>query len=140
MLASVYPSGMTEAQWAVGSSLKRSGGTWSTYVSRLRAAGRVEKRGELWFATDQGFADIGDAPPVMPPPGPELVEFWCQRISGAGPMLRYLVSVWPESVRHVRDLPLAAPHARPGRDDRRQSPRRRSPIPGVARPSRRMTR
>jgi hypothetical protein len=98
VLASVYPAGMTEPQWAVGAGLKRTGGTWSTYVSRLRTAGRVEKRGELWFATDQGFADIGDAPPVVPPPGPELVEFWCQRISGAGPMLRYLAGVWPAGV------------------------------------------
>jgi hypothetical protein len=95
VLASVYPAGMTEAQWAVGAGLKKTGGTWSTYVSRLRTGGRVDRRGDLWFATEQGFADIGDAPPVVPPPGPELVEFWCGKIPGAGPMLRHLVSLWP---------------------------------------------
>lgn len=97
-LASVYPSGMTEAQWAVAAGLKRSGGTWGTYVSRLRMAGRIERRGDLYFATESGVADLGDKAPTMPPPGEQLVEFWAGKISGVGPMLRFLASRYPEKV------------------------------------------
>jgi len=95
VLASVYPAGMTEAQWAVASGLKRGGGTWNAYVSRLRTAGRIERRGDSYFATLQGVTDLGDAVPTMPPPGPRLVDFWASRISGAGPMLRWLADRYP---------------------------------------------
>jgi hypothetical protein len=95
VLASVYPAGMTEAQWAVGSRIKRTGGTWSTYKSRLRAAGRIEERGDLWYATEQGRADLGENFVQMPLPGPELVAYWAERVSGAAPMLRHLAKVYP---------------------------------------------
>ncbi|MCC6775607.1 MAG: DUF87 domain-containing protein [Hyphomicrobiales bacterium] len=111
VLASMHPAGMTEAQWAVGAGLKRKGGTWAAYVSRLRTAGRIEKRGDLWFATDQGLADLGGDVPAMPPPGPELVEFWAGRIPGAAPMLRYLANAYPDWMSRedlAVDLDLAA--------------------------------
>lgn len=95
VLAGAYPAGMTEAQWAVAAGLKRTGGTWATYLSRLRTAGRIERDGDVWRATETGLADLGEAPPAMPAPGPELVEFWAQRIAGAGPMLRHLARIYP---------------------------------------------
>lgn len=95
VLASVHPAGMTEAQWAVGAGLKRKGGTWSTYVSRLRTAGRIVRQGDLWFATDQGLADLGGDVAPMPPPGSELVDFWSSRIPGAAPMLQRLADEYP---------------------------------------------
>lgn len=95
VLASVYPAGMTEAAWAVAAGLKRSGGTWAAYVSRLRSAGRIERRGDEFFATKDALLELGDAVPAMPPPGPELVEFWAGRIPGAGPMLRELSRAYP---------------------------------------------
>jgi len=98
VLAGVYPSGMTEAQWAVGAGLKRTGGTWAAYVSRLRAAGRIEECGDLFYATEQGIADLGGQITQLPPPGPELVAYWSQRISGVGPMLRTLADRYPEWV------------------------------------------
>lgn len=97
VLAGVYPAGMTEAAWAVAAGLRRTGGTWSTYVSRLRSSGRIVKDGELFFATEDAVAEVGDVP-VMPPPGPELVEFWAGRIAAVGPMLRQLASAWPHWV------------------------------------------
>jgi hypothetical protein len=95
VLASVHPAGMTEAQWAVAASLKRKGGTWSTYISRLRTADRVVKRGDLWYATDQGLLDLGEYAVDMPPPGPQLVAFWAEKLPGAAPMLRKLGEHYP---------------------------------------------
>ena len=95
-LASVYPAGMTEAQWAVSSGLKRTGGTWSAYISRLKMAGRFAQQGDLYFITEKGLADLGEAPTPLPPPGRELVEFWAGKITGVGPMIRRLAEVYPE--------------------------------------------
>jgi hypothetical protein len=94
-LASAFPAGMTEAQWAVAAGLKRSGGTWGTYLSRLKTAGRIEKRDGVFYATEQGIADLGGNIPSLPQPGPELVAFWAQRISGASKMLCRLAEVYP---------------------------------------------
>jgi hypothetical protein len=96
-LAAVSPAGMTEGQWRVAAGFKNSG-TWSTYRGRLSGAGRIEERGGVWFATEQGIADIGDRMPTMPPPGKELVEFWTSRISGAGKILRYLAEIYPAAI------------------------------------------
>jgi uncharacterized protein len=97
-LASVYPAGMTEAQWAVAAGLKRTGGTWGTYVSRLRMAGRIAEQGDMFFATEQGIADLGGDIPQLPPPGPALVEFWAGKITGASKMLRYIAEQYPNFI------------------------------------------
>lgn len=94
-LAAVHPAGMTEAQWAVAAGLKRKGGTWSTYLSRLRQAGRIEKQGDLYVATAQGIADLGGDIATLPPPGPALVQFWIGKINGVGPMLNRLAEIYP---------------------------------------------
>ena len=106
-LAQAFPSGMTEAQWAIAAGMRRSGGTWGTYKSRLRVAGLIEclDRGAgqanpngAWRATEAGLAALGDAPPQLPPPGRELVEFWAARVAAAGPMLRVLAARFPDEV------------------------------------------
>lgn len=95
VLARCHPAGMTEAQWAVASGMKRTGGTWSTYKSRLRSAGAIERRGEQWFVTADGLQNIGGEVAPMPAPGMDLVEFWIDRIPGVGPMLRVLAKSYP---------------------------------------------
>jgi len=97
-LVAVYPAGMTEAQWAVAAGLKRKGGTWSTYLSRLRTAGCIEKQGEEYLATETGVAAIGDAVQPLPPPGPELVKFWKSKLAGVGPMLDVLAGRYPDAI------------------------------------------
>lgn len=97
-LAAVHPAGMTEAQWAVAAGLKRKGGTWSTYLSRLRTAACIEKSGEEYFATDLGLHALGDTVPTLPPPGPELVGFWKSKLSGVGPMLDALTGHYPAAI------------------------------------------
>lgn len=94
-LAAVHPAGMTEAQWAVAAGLKRSGGTWGTYVSRLRTAGRIVEQAGEFFITDEGLNDLGGAVQSLPPPGMELVQFWCTRVKSAAPMLRTLAEQYP---------------------------------------------
>lgn len=95
VLAGAYPAGMTEPQWAVAAGMKRSGGSWSTYKSRLRVAGAIETRDGQWFVTATGLDLVGAAVKTMPPPGPELVEFWITRIASVGPMLRALAKRYP---------------------------------------------
>ena len=68
VLAGVYPAGMTEAQWAVAAGLKRTGGTWAAYVSRLRSAGRIVQNQGQFFATETGIADLGGN--IQPLPAP----------------------------------------------------------------------
>ena len=110
-LAAVHPAGMTEAQWAVAAGLKRTGGTWSTYVSRLRMAGRIAREGEIYFATDQALQDLGGQVQQLPPPGPALVEFWAGKINGVRPMLQRLQETYPAFVDRATlaaDINLAA--------------------------------
>jgi hypothetical protein len=97
-LAAVHPAGMTEAQWAVAAGLKRKGGTWSTYLSRLRTAACIERTGDEYFATDLGLYALGDTIPTLPPPGPELVGFWKSKLSGVGPMLDVLTGHYPNPI------------------------------------------
>lgn len=99
VLASAYPAGMTEAQWAVAAGMKRAGGTWGTYKSRLRVRGAIEQRGNQWFATDGGLSFVGAEFEPMPQPGLELAEYWIARISGVGPMLRTLAKRYPQQLR-----------------------------------------
>lgn len=95
VLASTYPGGMTEAQWATLAGFKRTGGTWGAYKGRLRNALLVEQRGQLWFATQYGLAAIGDDVEPPPPPGQARVDFWAGKISGVAPMLAALARGWP---------------------------------------------
>lgn len=98
VLAGVYPAGMTRSQWAVASAIKSKGSTMTTYLSRLSSAGRVEKRGEQYFVTEQGLADLGGVVSQMPSPGPDLVRFWAGKISGASPLLEHLLNIYPRSI------------------------------------------
>lgn len=94
-LVAVYPAGMTEAQWAVAAGLKRTGGTWSTYVSRLRTGAYIETRGDQFYATAAGIQAAGTNVQPVPPPGPQRVEFWARKLAGVRPMLSYLMNAYP---------------------------------------------
>lgn len=94
-LAQVYPSGLTEAQWATSAGYKRSGGTWGTYKSRLRAAGMIEEREGKVFATEAGAESCGDVE-LPPAPGPELVRWWVGKLESVGPMAEALIEAYPE--------------------------------------------
>jgi hypothetical protein len=96
-LAAVYPSGLTEAQWSTAAGYKRSGGTWGTYKSRLRGAGLIEQRDGRWFATEAGASAAGEVE-LPPPPGPELVRWWCAKLPGVTKLAEALLAAWPEEL------------------------------------------
>lgn len=93
-LARMYPAGLTEAQWATLAGLKRSGGTWSTYRSRLKTAGLISQQGDLWKATPLGLATAGDTPPAAETPE-ERVVMWKKALGAAGKLLDVLVACYP---------------------------------------------
>lgn len=94
-LAGVYPSGMTEAQWATAAGFKRTSGTWSTYKGRLRTAGLIERQGDLWLATESGASAVGEVE-TPPPPGPDLVRWWVGKLQSVSPMAEVLLERWPK--------------------------------------------
>ena len=92
VLASRYPAGFTIAQWATLAGLKKTGGTWSTYLSRLRKGGLVIQNDGLWKATEAGLAEAGEVPPAPSTPE-ETVEMWKGNLGGgAARMLDALFS------------------------------------------------
>lgn len=104
-LAGVYPSGMTEAQWATAAGYKRTGGTWGAYKSRLRGAGLIEQKDGRWAATEAGAEAAGDVE-TPPAPGPELVRWWASRLPGTTKLAEALIEAWPRDMGRD-DLALA---------------------------------
>jgi hypothetical protein len=61
--------------------------------TRLRA-----RQEGIFYATEQGIADLGGDIPTMPPPGPQLVDFWARKIKAASKLLRYLADQYPNFI------------------------------------------
>lgn len=89
-LASSMADGMTWRQLATLAGMKPTGGGFNNYKSALRTQGCVEERGGRVFITDAGRDWVPDVGP--PATGPQLVEFWKQKLPGkAGLMLELLI-------------------------------------------------
>ena len=93
-LASAYPGGMTESQWATSAGYKKSGGTWCEYRRRLVRAGMIEQRNGLWHATELGAEAAGDVE-LPPPPGPDLARWWAGKIHGTPKLVEQLIESYP---------------------------------------------
>jgi hypothetical protein len=92
-----YPGGLTEPQAATMAKLKRTGGTFGTYLSRLRTHGLVVKEGNELRITEEGLDFIGGAP--LPTDAAELREDWRRRLTGgARRMYDVLIDVFPEGL------------------------------------------
>ncbi len=96
-LAAVFPSGLTEPQWATAAGYKRSGGTWGTYKSRLRGAGLIEPKDGRWFATEAGAKAVGDVE-LPPSAGPDLVRWWAAKLPGTARIAEALIEAWPNGL------------------------------------------
>lgn len=98
LLADAAPKGYTESQWATAARLKKTGGTWTTYKSRLKNAALAEERGGLWYATQTAIDEYADAS-RQPQTTAELIEWWKSKV-GSGParMIDELVDVYPLSI------------------------------------------
>lgn len=91
-LAQWYPNGMTQGQLRAHAGLRKSG-TYSTYLSRLRASNLIEERGGLFYAMDSGIEYCGENRIDAPMTTEEVVSLWKPKLnaSGAQRMLDVLV-------------------------------------------------
>lgn len=94
-LAAFDPMPMTRAQIATHAKVKKTGGTFSTYLGVLKAAGYLtEQDGKLRMA-DAGFEFLGGRPDAPATPD-ELLAMWRDRLkAGARRMLDALVQHYP---------------------------------------------
>lgn len=91
VLAQRYPAHLTTAQWATLAGLSRRGGTWSTYVSRLRTAGYLIEEGSLVSVSSAGLAAAGSLPPQPSTPA-EIRAMWAAALgSGPGRLMEILL-------------------------------------------------
>lgn len=98
VLAQRHPARFTEAQWATLAGMKRTGGTWGTYKSRLRTAGYLEEGDGLFGCSAAGLEAAGELPPG--PQTPEEVQaMWRAAVGGgAARMLDALIAAFPAAL------------------------------------------
>lgn len=107
VLASIHPARATMAQWATLAVMKRTGGTWSTYLSRLRVAGYLDEMGDTVGVTAEGMDAAGEIPPAPETPG-EIQAMWKDKVgSGAARLLDILIERYPHSVNRAELAELA---------------------------------
>ena len=82
-LVKCHPMKITKAQWGSMAKMTHTGGSFQTYISKLRVAGLFHEEGDLFFANENTFDLLGmvaDAPQT----GLEMIEMW-KRILGGTP-------------------------------------------------------
>lgn len=95
------PKGLTKAQIAIRAGLAQSG-TFSTYLSNLRAADYIKTDGNIFGITAEGFKALGDYNPL--PSGSDLQVYWLSKLTGGKKrILEALLDIHPERISK-RDL------------------------------------
>lgn len=95
VLAARSPARFSKAQWATLSGMKRTGGTWQTYVSRLRQAGYLDEREDGTVGLTA--AGIRAAGHVDRPRAGSVIEDWKNSLgSGPAKMIDELVRLHPQ--------------------------------------------
>ncbi|MBI1182612.1 MAG: DUF87 domain-containing protein [Alphaproteobacteria bacterium] len=100
VLVSRHPDRLTRAQWGTLAKLRHTGGTFGTYLSRLKGAGLVEDDGTLFWASDEAVRQFGaDAP--KPESAAAIREHWIAVVGSgaAGRLLAALVDEFPGWMR-----------------------------------------
>lgn len=69
-----HPEGLERNALGLLAQISAKGGTFATYLGRLRSAGYVRDEGRRLVATDEGVAALGDFEPL--PTGRALAEYW----------------------------------------------------------------
>jgi hypothetical protein len=99
-IAQRHPLKVTKAQLATLAGLSPRGGTFNTYLSRIRTAGFLEDQGGFLSVSPAGLA-AADTVPTTPQTSQELIAMWRANIGGASKLLDQLVAVYPRAVgRH----------------------------------------
>lgn len=96
VLAARSPIRFTKAQWATLSGMKRTGGTWQTYVSRLRSAGYIEESDGLVSLTAAGAGAAGNVP--RPQAGSVIADWKNALGSGPSKMIDQIISAHPHGM------------------------------------------
>lgn len=91
-----YPHGKNRRSLGTLSGYTSSGGSFGTYVSRLRTKGLIEGSDTIRI-TAEGLAALGDFDPL--PAGPELQDYWLGRLGkGEAAILCVLLEQWPNEL------------------------------------------
>lgn len=91
--ARMYPKGLTEAQVASQTGMKRTSGTWGDYKSLLKTSGCLRIEGGLWYATGEGMRRAGADIPAAPSSTAEVLAMWLPKLRGKSKeMLQALVA------------------------------------------------
>lgn len=101
-LGRLHPLKATISQWGLAAKLKTSGGTWGTYLSKIRVAGLIEETNGLYTLSPLGFAHIGGVPTALT--AAELqdqVRESLGRNSGATRMLDVLLNMHPQGLNRA---------------------------------------
>lgn len=100
--AGMYPKGLTEAQVAMQSGMKRSSGTFSDYKSLLKTSGCVQFADGLWYATEEGMRRAGTNIPKHPTTTAEVLALWMPKLRGKSKdMLNNLVALRGSSISYA---------------------------------------
>jgi uncharacterized protein len=93
-----YPHGKSRRNLGTLSGYSSSGGSFRTYLSRLRGKGYIEGSDPVRI-TEPGIAVLGDFEPL--PTGEELQRYWLSRLGkGEAAILRVLIDHYPNIVPH----------------------------------------
>ena len=82
-LVKCHPMKLTKPQWGSMSKMTHTGGSFQTYVSKLRQYELFDEDGEEFFANENTFALLGEVPDA-PQNSQEMVDMW-KRILGGTP-------------------------------------------------------
>lgn len=92
------PAGLTQPQIAIRSGLSRNGGTFRTYMSKMRQSGWIEESSGKATITPSGMSALGAYDPL--PTGEALLAYWVSELgdSGASRILQALADVHPRTL------------------------------------------
>lgn len=93
VLAQRHPAKLSRPQWATLARMKKSSGTWSTYMSRLRTAGYISEEGGC-SCTAAGLAAAGTVA-QQPQTAAEVRAMWLQALGPESKMLETLITLYP---------------------------------------------
>jgi hypothetical protein len=93
-----YAEGLSDSKLAILSGITKRGGSFRTYLSKLRMAGYVSGGRDRLVITTAGVQAAGDFDPL--PTGPELIAYWQRDLgdSGARKLFDALVAAYPRGL------------------------------------------
>jgi uncharacterized protein len=92
-----HEGGLTRQQLAVLASMSSKGGGFGNYLSKMRSNGWLEEERDLLTLTDDGYAALGDYPPL--PTGAELARWWINKAGASkGRILQTIIDAGPHGM------------------------------------------